>query len=110
DGALARPGDVPGLAARSARAIEGFNTLITGLRELSQTVPVADLTEAVLDRTGHIAQLEEAPDLQDASRVENLEELVSVAREYDGIHEHGTLADFLEQGSLVAGADQHTHG
>ena len=84
--ALARPADVPGLAARSARAIEGFNTLIAGLRELSQTVPVADLTEAVLDRTGYVEALEESSDLQDASRVENLEELVSVAREYDGIH------------------------
>ena len=114
--ALARPADVPGLAARSARAIEGFNTLITGLRELSQTVPVADLTEAVLDRTGYIEALEESSDLQDASRVENLEELVSVAREYDGIHMRGTgggwgqLADFLEQVSLVADADQIPDG
>ncbi|HYY19518.1 MAG TPA: DNA helicase PcrA [Streptosporangiaceae bacterium] len=115
--ALARPADVPGLAARSARAIEGFNTLITGLRELSETVPVADLTEAVLDRTGYIEALEESSDLQDASRVENLEELVSVAREYDGIHMEGvgevgggTLADFLEQVSLVADADQIPDG
>ena len=108
--ALARPADVPGLAARSARAIEGFNTLIAGLRELSQTVPVADLTEAVLDRTGYVEALEESSDLQDASRVENLEELVSVAREYDGIHEDGTLADFLEQVSLVADADQIPDG
>ena len=114
--ALARPADVPGLAARSARAIEGFNTLITGLRELSQTVPVADLTEAVLDRTGYIEALEESSDLQDASRIENLEELVSVAREYDGIHMEGggevggTLADFLEQVSLVADADQIPDG
>ena len=115
--ALGRPADVPGLAARSARAIEGFNTLITGLRELSQTVPVADLTEAVLDRTGYIEALEESSDLQDASRVENLEELVSVAREYDGIHMEGggevgggTLADFLEQVSLVADADQIPDG
>ncbi len=108
--ALARPADVPGLAARSARAIEGFNTLITGLRELSETVPVADLTEAVLDRTGYIEALEQSSDLQDASRIENLEELVSVAREYDGIHEDGTLADFLEQVSLVADADDIPEG
>ena len=114
--ALARPADVPGLAARSAHAIEGFNTLITGLRELSEAVPVADLTEAVLDRTGYIEALEQSSDLQDASRIENLEELVSVAREYDGIHMRGegevggTLADFLEQVSLVADADQIPEG
>jgi len=115
--ALARPADVPGLAARSAHAIEGFNTLVTELRELSQTVPVADLTEAVLDRTGYVEALEQSSDLQDASRIENLEELVSVAREYDGIHMEGagevgggTLADFLEQVSLVADADEIPEG
>ena len=115
-GALARPADVPGLAARSVSAIAGFNALITELRELSETVPVADLTEAVLDRTGYIEALEQSSDLQDASRIENLEELVSVAREYDGIHMRGegevggTLADFLEQVSLVADADQIPEG
>jgi DNA helicase-2/ATP-dependent DNA helicase PcrA len=115
-GALARPADVPGLAARSVSAIAGFNALITELRELSETVPVADLTEAVLDRTGYIEALEQSSDLQDASRIENLEELVSVAREYDGVHMRGegevggTLADFLEQVSLVADADQIPEG
>jgi len=108
--ALARPADVPGLAARSASAIEGFNALITELRELAETVPVADLTEAVLDRTGYVEALEQSSDLQDASRIENLEELVSVAREYDGIHEDGTLPDFLEQVSLVADADEIPEG
>jgi DNA helicase-2/ATP-dependent DNA helicase PcrA len=108
--ALARPADVPGLAARSASAIEGFNTLIGELRDLADEVPVAELTEAVLDRTGYIEALESSSDLQDASRVENLEELVSVAREFDGSHEEGTLAEFLEQVSLVADADEIPEG
>jgi DNA helicase-2/ATP-dependent DNA helicase PcrA len=108
--ALSRPADVPGLAARSANAIAGFNTLVAELRELAETVPVAEFTEAVLDRTGYIESLEQSSDLQDASRIENLEELVSVAREYDGNHEDGTLADFLEQVSLVADADQIPEG
>jgi DNA helicase-2/ATP-dependent DNA helicase PcrA len=108
--ALARPSDVPGLAARSASAIEGFNKLIGGLRELSETVPAAELAEAVLDRTGYIEALESSNDLQDASRVENLEELVSVAREFDGANPEGTLAEFLEQVSLVADADEIPEG
>jgi len=115
--ALARPSDVPGLAARSAAAIEGFNALMAGLRELAGTAPVADLAEAVLGRTGYITALEDSSDLQDASRVENLEELVSVAREFDGSRagvggepEGGTLADFLEQVSLVADADEIPEG
>ena len=108
--ALARPGDVPGLAARSAAAIAGFNALMDGLRELAETGPVAELAEAVLDRTGYIEVLESSSDLQDASRVENLEELVSVAREFDGSRDEGTLAEFLEQVSLVADADQIPDG
>jgi DNA helicase II / ATP-dependent DNA helicase PcrA len=108
--ALGHPADVPGLAARSAAAIGGFNSLIAGLRDLADEVPVARLAEAVLDRTGYAESLESSPDLQDASRVENLKELVSVAREFDGSHPDGTLADFLEQVSLVADADEIPEG
>jgi DNA helicase II / ATP-dependent DNA helicase PcrA len=109
--ALGKPQDVPGLAARSARSIEAFNDLIGGLREaVAAGSPVGDLAEAVLDRSGYLAELQASSDLQDASRIENLTELVSVAREYDGQHPDGTLLDFLEQVSLVADADQIPDG
>ena len=114
--ALARPADVPGLATRSANAIEGFNALIAELRDLAESGPVAELAEAVLDRTGYQESLESSSDLQDASRVENLKELVSVAREFDGAQVRGagevggTLAEFLEQVSLVADADEIPEG
>jgi DNA helicase-2/ATP-dependent DNA helicase PcrA len=108
--ALARPSDVPGLAARSARASAGCKTLMGGLAELADAVPAAELAEAVLDRTGYQESLESSTDLQDVSRVENLKELVSVAREFDGSHEEGTLAEFLEQVSLVADADEIPEG
>jgi DNA helicase II / ATP-dependent DNA helicase PcrA len=109
--ALARPRDMPELAARSARSIEAFNELIASLR--AAAVPgssVGDLAEAVLDRSGYLAELRTSTDLQDESRIENLEELVSVAREYDSRNPDGTLADFLEQVSLVADADQIPDG
>jgi len=125
--ALARPADVPGLAARSAKSIEAFNELIAGLRaEAEAGTPVAEIAEAVLERSGYLAELQASEDLQDASRIENLNELVSVAREFDaqGIQagladpdstdgagpRPGTLADFLEQVSLVADADQIPEG
>jgi DNA helicase-2/ATP-dependent DNA helicase PcrA len=108
--ALSRPGDVPGLAARSVQAIERFNALIAGLREFAAGHPVGELAEAVLDQSGYQTALEESNDLQDAARVENLQELVSVAREFDGQRPDGTLADFLEQVSLVADADQIPEG
>jgi DNA helicase-2/ATP-dependent DNA helicase PcrA len=72
--------------------------------------PVGDLAEAVLDRTGYVAELQASSDLQDASRIENLTELVSVAREFDARNPGGTLAEFLEQVSLVADADEIPEG
>jgi DNA helicase II / ATP-dependent DNA helicase PcrA len=131
--ALRVPGDVPGLAARSASAIAGFNELVGDLREQANSGgPVAELVEAVLDRTGYQASLETSEDLQDVTRVENLQEMVSVAREFDGQSSpggatprtprggpdgeaivsgpQGTLADFLERVALVADADQIPDG
>ena len=91
------------------KAIEAFNELLNGLRAMSAG-PAGDLAEAVLDRTGYVAELRESSDLQDESRIENLTELVSVAREFDSGSPDGTLIDFLEQVSLVADADQIPDG
>jgi ATP-dependent DNA helicase UvrD/PcrA len=114
--ALKTPNDVPGLAARSAAAIAGFNELVDDLREQAAAGgPVAELVEAVLDRTGYQLSLETSPDPQDETRVENLQELVSVAREFDAslssqARADGTLADFLERVALVADADEIPDG
>ena len=109
--ALRSPGEVPGLAARSASSIAGFNALMDDLREQAATGgPVAELVEAVLDRTGYQASLENSPDLQDATRVENLQEMVSVAREFDASVPDGTLENFLERVALVADADDIPDG
>ena len=122
--ALTRPGEVPGLSPRAVRAVEAFNELLAGLRaDAGAGVPVADITEAVLERSGYVAELEASSDLQDAGRIENLNELVAVAREFDAARGRagppdpdtpgpapGSLADFLEQVSLVADADQIPEG
>ena len=114
--ALRTPSDVPALATRSAAAIAGFNALIDELREQAATDgPVAELVEAVLDKSGLQSSLENSEDLQDATRVENLQEMVSVAREFDGAQSSqaradGTLADFLERVALVADADEIPDG
>ena len=107
--ALAQVGDVPDLATRSARSIAEFNALIASLRELAAG-PVAELAEAVLDRTGYVEELQASEDLQDESRIENLNEMINVAREFDGSNPGGTLAEFLEQVSLVADADEIPDG
>jgi DNA helicase-2/ATP-dependent DNA helicase PcrA len=104
--ALTRPGDAPGIAARSARAIEAFGELLAGLRaDAAAGMPVADLAEAVLERSGYLAELQASSDLQDESRIENLNELISVAREFDALR--GTAAAVPgEAGAGEAGAGE----
>jgi DNA helicase-2/ATP-dependent DNA helicase PcrA len=65
-----------------------------------------EVLEALLARTGYVAELEESGDPQDETRVENLAELVAVAREFADESETATLAGFLERVALVADSDQ----
>ena len=110
--ALGRPEDAPGIATRSIAAIKGFTTLLEGLGEIhaDEDAGVAELLEAVLERSGYLDELRNSRDPQDETRLENLAELVSVAREFDESRaetgEAYSLEDFLERVSLVADADE----
>ncbi|MEO3744277.1 DNA helicase PcrA [Plantactinospora sp. B5E13] len=112
--ALRRAAEAPGISTRAVNAIAEFVSLLDDVRVLAGTALPEEVLEAVLTRSGYLAELEESIDPQDAGRVENLQELVSVAREYteraEALAEEGapgaTLAGFLEQVALVADADQ----
>lgn len=110
--ALGRPEDAPGIATRSVAAIKGFTGLLEDLGRVrdDDEAGVSDLLEAILDRSGYLAELRESHDPQDETRVENLAELVAVAREFDEARretgEVVSLEDFLERVSLVADADE----
>ena len=114
--ALRRAKDAPGISTRAVNSITEFVALLDDLREKSLTAPPEEILEAVLQRSGLLTELEESIDPQDQGRVENLQELVSVAREYterveaqaaeDDDAPGATLAGFLEQVALVADADQ----
>jgi DNA helicase-2/ATP-dependent DNA helicase PcrA len=104
--ALQRCEQVPGMAPRSANAVKQFADMMDELRALVEgKMPPAEVLEAVLDRTGYIKELSESVDPQDESRVENLSELVGVAREFEERVPDGGVPEFLEQVSLVADAD-----
>jgi DNA helicase-2/ATP-dependent DNA helicase PcrA len=110
--ALSRAADAPGISTRAVNACAEFVALLDGVRELSAQARPEEVLEAALQRSGYLSMLEESVDPQDAGRVENLQELVSVAREYteraEAIEEGEppTLAGFLEQVALVADADE----
>jgi DNA helicase II / ATP-dependent DNA helicase PcrA len=80
--ALRRAEAVPGMPPRAAAAIADFLAMLDELREMSVVAPPEEILEAVLRRSGYLVELEDSTDPQDEGRVENLRELVSVAREY----------------------------
>jgi DNA helicase-2/ATP-dependent DNA helicase PcrA len=106
--AAAEPASVPGLGTAAQRAFGRFMETMTGLRERAEPgVPVAELLEAILRETGYLDALEAERTIEAQGRMENLEELVEVGREFDARAEEGadTLDAFLQQIALVADAD-----
>ncbi|MFI1620504.1 DNA helicase PcrA [Streptomyces lydicus] len=108
--ALRRVDEAYGMAARSANAVKRFNVLMEELRTIVESgAGPATVLEAVLERTGYLAELQASTDPQDETRIENLQELAAVALEFEqdrGEDDPGTLSEFLEQVALVADSDQ----
>lgn len=133
----AAAGQISLLGARGRNAISGFVDMMAGLRtsaaesvnEITGMPDIGDVISQILDITGYKAELEKSKDPQDGARLDNLNELVSVAREFsseaanqvayakmdggeledlggEGEPEPGSLQAFLERVSLVADADQ----
>ena len=104
--ALRRAEEAYGMATRSLNAVREFVAMIEELIGKAEGMPPSALAEEVLVATGYRAELEASEDPQDESRLENLNELISVASEFEEANPEGTLVEFLEQVSLVADADQ----
>ena len=99
--------EILGITPRAAKSAAAFWGLVETLRAAeARGASQADILEEVLDRTGYLAELRRSEDPQDASRVENLAELHSVAGAFAADAPGGTLADFLERVALVADSDQ----
>jgi DNA helicase II / ATP-dependent DNA helicase PcrA len=105
--AMRRVDQVPAMATRSVTAVRGFAAMVDAwVASAEAGAPPAELLGDVLERTGYLAELTESSDPQDATRAENLRELVAVATEFGEVRPDGTLTEFLEQVSLVADADE----
>ncbi|OBK23547.1 ATP-dependent DNA helicase PcrA [Mycobacterium asiaticum] len=125
----AAEGKVPMLNSRAEKCIAGFVELLDELRGHLDD-DLGELVEAVLERTGYRRELESSTDPQELARLDNLNELVSVAHEFsidranmaaladtapddEDVPDTGVLAAFLERVSLVADTDEipeHTVG
>ncbi|HTA06320.1 MAG TPA: UvrD-helicase domain-containing protein, partial [Solirubrobacteraceae bacterium] len=133
--AASAPEEVPGLGTAAIKALNRFMDTMAELRKLAGTaaddgtvqgeedelsldidaatgatadgVPVGDLIEAVLSQTGYVEALEAERTIEAQGRLENLEQLVEVGREFDATAEaeNDTLEVFLQEVALVADAD-----
>jgi DNA helicase-2/ATP-dependent DNA helicase PcrA len=118
--ALRRAADAPGIATRSVSAIRAFVAIVEELQAMVAAGERADVVlEQTLARSGYLDELERSDDPQDETRVENLAELVAVAREFavepvpppssdpaDLTPATPGVPEFLERVALVADSDQ----
>ena len=96
---------VDSIKGKTKEKLEEFGILIFTLVAEMDDKSVLDILEAILDRTGYLAQLEESTDPQDQARAENIGELLSVAKDFQDTNPTGTVEDFLEQVALVNDVD-----
>jgi len=126
--AAAAPEQVPGLGAAAIKALDRFMGTMAELRAMAgpppgddqrddgearssgRPVPVAELLEAVLSQTGYLEALEAERTIDAQGRLENLEQLVEVGREFDATaaDAEDTLDVFLQEIALVADADSRS--
>src|SRR4051794_29250671 len=98
--------DVPALGTAAKKALARFMSTMQRLKErLDGNTSVGDLVQELLDETGYIEALKAERTIEAQGRLENLEELVHVAREYDATNPEGSLDEFLQQIALLADAD-----
>jgi DNA helicase-2/ATP-dependent DNA helicase PcrA len=105
----ADPEAVPGLGAAAIKAVRRFMSSMERLKERADGhADVDELLEELLTETGYVEALKAERTIEAEGRLENLEELVRVAREYQGTADEPRLDEFLQQIALVSEQDNLT--
>jgi DNA helicase-2/ATP-dependent DNA helicase PcrA len=99
------PEAVPALGSAAVKAVGRFMSVMERLAERVESAAVGDLLQETLDETGYMDALRAERTIEADGRVENLEELVRVAREYDASAEEPSVEEFLQQVALFADQD-----
>jgi DNA helicase-2/ATP-dependent DNA helicase PcrA len=99
-------GDLAFLPARASKAVREFREIVHDLQRAASN-PIPEFLDYVLLRTGYRRMLSESRDIQDESRLENLDELLNSAREYSEQNESAMLADYLDSLTLISDLDRY---
>src|ERR671911_946486 len=103
--ALAQPEEA-GVGAAPLKAVQRLRTLMESLMAGALELSVPELLERVLERSGYLEALEAERTVEAQGRIENLMELVGVAREYQAAAAEPSLSEFLQQISLYSDQDE----
>jgi DNA helicase-2/ATP-dependent DNA helicase PcrA len=106
--AARRADQIPTLGSRARGAVASFVDVIDSLNmSLSDGASAARMVEEAFTESGYLAELEVERTVEAQGRIENVEELMGVAKEFEQRNPEGSLADFLEQVSLVSEVDEY---
>src|SRR5512132_4003318 len=94
-----------GVGAAPQKAVASFRNLMQSLQSGALELPVAELVERTLERSGYVEALEAERTIEAQGRLENLQELVGVAREYQENADEPSLSNFLQEISLYSDQD-----
>ncbi len=104
--AVVDPSQVTGLGAAAVKALDRFGSTLQRLRERAEGgASIGDLLDETLSESGYMEALEAERTIEAEGRIENLQELVGVAREYDATAEEPSLGEFLQQIALFSDQD-----
>jgi DNA helicase-2/ATP-dependent DNA helicase PcrA len=95
---------------KKLKELERFAELIAQFRKNVERLSVADLLAAVMEESGYVRELQSEETNDARARLENLQELIGVAREYEAIETEPTLAGFLANIALVSDVDALEEG
>jgi DNA helicase-2/ATP-dependent DNA helicase PcrA len=100
-----RPEIVPGLGTAAIKAVGRFMSIMERLQERLDSATVPELLDETLQEAGYMDALRAERTIEAEGRIENLEELISVAREYEATSEEPSVEEFLQQVALFSEQD-----
>jgi DNA helicase-2/ATP-dependent DNA helicase PcrA len=103
--AVERSAEMPALRADARRNLEAFSRYMTKLRERKEQVSTPEIIQEVIETSGYAQMLRQEPTFEAQARMENLDELVSAAADFEGLEEV-SLEDFLEGVALKTDIDE----
>ncbi len=97
--------EIPGMTARTKKPLEAFTVMMFDLLGQLDAVPLSEFIEQILDATGYIRALEAEDKPENQSRIENLQEFIGVAKDFERTSETPTVEEFLNHIALISDID-----